>query len=112
MISLAEIIETQLVERPAEMAGLFCGLVAGSIVAACRMFEWRHAGRLAFSTAAAVGDFRRFGAPRPHRVSAPSLLMLFGAGAVASCAMILPGISGGVRAADTGNVRRRDQRDQ
>jgi len=93
VVLLASLIETQLVERPAEMAGLFCGLVAASTVSAGRLFEWRHPGRLALTAAVAVLTFAGLGA-RAAPAADPSPAAFFGAGAVAVCAMILPGVSG------------------
>ena len=93
VVLLSPIIEAQLADHPSEMAGLFCGLVAASIATACRLFEWRRAGLLALTAAVAAVTFAALGA-QAAPVAAPPLLALFGAGAVASCAMILPGISG------------------
>ena len=93
VLLLASLIETQLAERPVEMAGLFCGLVAASTVAACRLFEWRRAGRLGLAAAVAALTFAGLGV-RAAPSADPSPLAFFGAGAVAVCAMILPGISG------------------
>ncbi len=90
---LASVIETQLHERPETMAGLFCGLVAASAVSACRLFEWRGGDRLTLMVASAVGTFALLGL-QSGPVADPSLPVLAGAGAVAVCAMILPGISG------------------
>ena len=89
----ASVIETQLEERPETMAGLFCGLVAASAVAACRLFAWRSSGRIAVTVAAAAATFALLGL-QSGPVADPSLPVLAGAGAVAVCAMILPGISG------------------
>ena len=89
----ASVIETQLQERPETMAGLFCGLVAASAVSACRLFEWRSAARIGIMAVSAVATFALLGL-QSGPVADPSLPVLAGAGAVAVCAMILPGISG------------------
>ena len=90
---LASFIETQLSERPTEIAGLFMGLVAASTVAACRLYEWRRPGYMLLSVAVAVAAFAGLGV-QGGQVESPSLMALLGAGAIAVCAMILPGISG------------------
>ncbi len=90
---LASVIETLLEEHPETMAGLFCGLVAASAVSACRLFEWRGGDRLSLMVASAAGTFALLGL-QSGPVADPSLPVLAGAGAVAVCAMILPGISG------------------
>ncbi len=93
VLLLASVIETLLEEHPETMAGLFCGLVAASAVAACRLFSWRHWGRIAVAVASAAATFALLGL-QSAPVADPSLPVLFGAGAVAVCAMILPGVSG------------------
>ncbi len=93
ILLLASVIETQLEERPETMAGLFCGLVLASAVSACRLFEWRGAIQVVLMAVAAVATFALLGL-QSGPVADPSLLVLAGAGAIAICAMILPGISG------------------
>ena len=93
ILLLASVIETQLEERPETMAGLFCGLVAASAVAACRLFEWRGASQTILMLASAAATFALLGL-QSGPVADPTLPVLAGAGAVAVCAMILPGISG------------------
>lgn len=93
ILLLASVIETLLEEHPETMAGLFCGLVAASAVTACRLFEWRGGDRITLMVASAVATFALLGL-QSGPVADPSLLVLAGAGAVAICAMILPGISG------------------
>ena len=93
IVLLASVIETQLEERPETMAGLFCGLVAASAVAACRLFEWRGAVQAVLMAVSAAATFALLGL-QSGPVADPSLPVLAGAGAVAVCAMILPGISG------------------
>ena len=93
IVLLASVIETQLQERPETMAGLFCGLVAASAVAACRLFDWRGFAQAAVMALSAAATFALLGF-QSGPVADPSLPVLAGAGAVAVCAMILPGISG------------------
>ena len=93
IVLLASVIETQLEERPETMAGLFCGLVAASAVSACRLFDWRGGAQLGLMAVSAAATFALLGL-QSGPVADPSLPVLAGAGAVAVCAMILPGISG------------------
>jgi putative membrane protein len=78
---------------PAQCRGLFFGLIAGSLA-----IPWLRAGHMgtrevSVAVAAAVIAFVLVGLP-PRQVADPGLLQVFGAAAVAICAMILPGISG------------------
>ncbi len=93
ILLLASVIETQLEERPETMAGLFCGLVLASAVSACRLFEWRGAVQAVLMAVSAGATFALLGL-QSGPVADPSLPVLAGAGAIAICAMILPGISG------------------
>ncbi len=93
ILLLASVIETQLEERPETMAGLFCGLVAASAVAARRLFRWRSFGRIVLMAGTAGVTFALLGL-RAGQVVDPPLPVLFATGAVAVCAMILPGVSG------------------
>lgn len=81
-------------EQPVLLSGLFLGLVAGSVVVALREFEGRIGGaQVATGAAVAVAVFAILGL-RSGRIDDPSLLVFLVGGAVAVCAMILPGISG------------------
>ena len=89
----ARVIPGLLERYPHQCLGLFFGLVAGSI-----MIPWRRIDRpglihVAIAAAAAVVAFFLTGFPPQHGFT-PSLFQVFGAAAVAICAMILPGISG------------------
>ena len=89
---LAGVIEETLIEHPEPMAGLFLGLVAASVLITGRDVEWAP-GRLAAAGLVGLALFVALGwqgAP----VADPEAPALFGAGAVAICAMVLPGISG------------------
>ncbi len=93
VLSGASVIETQLEERPEVMAGLFCGLVGASGVLSCRLFDWSRPHRIAVMTLSTALTFAFLGFQSAPVVN-PSPLVLFGAAAVAVCAMILPGVSG------------------
>lgn len=93
LLALASIIEGLLETRPEEMAGLFLGLVAGSIVVAWTLLRNRTSTELAIMAATGLITFFLLGF-QSGPVSDPSPIVFFGAGAIAICAMILPGISG------------------
>ncbi len=78
---------------PAQMRGLFFGLIAGSLA-----IPWMRIGRvtarlLLLATVAAAAAFFFAGLP-PAGAFEPQLWQVFAAASVAICAMILPGISG------------------
>ncbi len=91
--SLAGPIETQLHDNPEEMAALFFGLVAASIVVALRLIS--QPTLVHYQLMAAVGAvvFMLLGFQSGPMYDPPPMILL-GAGALAVCAMILPGISG------------------
>jgi putative membrane protein len=93
VVSLARLLEALLEDHPQAIAGLFFGLIAGSIVIA-----WKLVGRWApslYATTAivALGAFFVLGL-RSGDVANPSTPIFFAAGTLAIVAMILPGISG------------------
>jgi putative membrane protein len=100
VVVLAGLIETLLRDRPVEMAALFLGLVGGSTVVAWRLLERRDAVRIFTLLAVSVAVFVLLGLREGtseeavSQLTDPALWAFFGAGAVAICAMILPGISG------------------
>lgn len=115
--SLAGVIETQLHDNPEDMAGLFFGLVAASIVVSLRLID--RSTVLHYTLMAAVGAvlFWLLGF-QSGPVNDPEPMVLIGAGALAVCAMILPGISGsfillmiGMYSAVIGAVSERDLAD-
>lgn len=93
VVALTSVIEHQLEANPIPMSGLFLGLVAGSAVIAAGDVESWTRGRVLACGAATVLAFVALGL-RPAVVHDPSPLLFAGAGAVAICAMILPGVSG------------------
>lgn len=100
VFSLASLMERLLHDYPEEMAGIFMGLVLASLVATYLSLEppANHKARLSLSevaiaTAVAAGVFVLLGFSATPQTD-PSLLAYLGAGALAICAMVLPGISG------------------
>lgn len=100
VLALSQILETLLEERPEEMAGLFTGLVLGSVVIAWGLLQRRDSTRFAIMAATALAFFLAMGLrggtteDTVSQLDSPAALVFFGAGAIAICAMILPGISG------------------
>lgn len=93
VLALSHLIENLLETQPIRMAGLFFGLVLGSIVVAWRLIERRDLLHLALLGGVAVAVFWLLGLSA-GTVPDPGLVAFFAAGAIAICAMILPGISG------------------
>jgi putative membrane protein len=100
VITLSGLLERLLHDHPAEMAGLFLGLVAGSAVVAWQLLTRRDLRSLAVLVAVAALTFGLLGIPGSTSTSeaaggsTPAAWAFFASGAVAICAMILPGISG------------------
>jgi putative membrane protein len=98
--TLASLIETQLNDHPVEVAALFLGLVASSVIVAWRHLRRRDPARLAVMVAVAAALFVALGLrggtseDSVAQATDPAVWAYFLAGAVAICAMILPGISG------------------
>ncbi|MDP7550725.1 MAG: DUF368 domain-containing protein [Acidimicrobiales bacterium] len=90
---LAGPIEAGLADHPESMAGLFLGLVLASILIAWRIPGSWSRGRVGLTAVVAVVLFVALGW-QAGPVADPSAAILFASGAVAICAMILPGISG------------------
>jgi putative membrane protein len=100
VLTLASVIEDLLHDYPEEMAGLFTGLIAGSVVIAWRLVKKRDTKALAVMAIVSVAMFVLLGLREGTsdetvgQLSDPALWAFFAAGAVAICAMILPGVSG------------------
>lgn len=100
IVSLAHLIETLLHDEPVLMASVFLGLVAGSVVIAIGLI--RDPDRMHGLTAAivAIVVFALLGLrggtseDTVAQATDPALIAFFIGGAIAICAMILPGISG------------------
>ncbi len=100
LVTLAGVIRDLLHNHPEPMAGLFMGLVLGSVVVAWGLLENRDLKRLLIGLAIGVVVFVLLGLRTGTTEEAvgeavnPALWAYFASGAVAICAMILPGISG------------------
>ncbi|MCP5028361.1 MAG: DUF368 domain-containing protein [Actinomycetia bacterium] len=93
VIVLTSVIEHLLEEQPVRTASVFFGLVVGSMVVAWRMVDHPIPTDFATMGGVAVVSFFLLGL-RSGPVSDPAVPLFFAAGAIAICAMILPGISG------------------
>ena len=100
VFSLSGLIEFLLEDHPVATAGAFFGLVLGSVVVAWQLVETRDLQRVVTLVAVAAATFVLLGLRESTSATAVGqaddahLLVWFGSGAVAICAMILPGISG------------------
>lgn len=94
VVALASLLDQQLEERPTILAGLFFGLVVGSVIIAWRLLREPKPSLYLVAGAVGVILFVVLGLGEEVVVENPGLLAFFGAGALAICAMILPGISG------------------
>lgn len=100
VFSLAHVIERLLHDEPVIMAALFVGLVAGSMVVAWTMMRHPELNHIAIAVLVAVGVFVLLGLRKGttedsvRQLTDPAIWAFFVSGAVAICAMILPGISG------------------
>ncbi len=93
VIAMAAPITWLLEHHPRPTAGVFFGLIAGSIMVAWHLLTERDMFRGVVMVATAAIAFFILGL-RGGEVADPSLLAFFAAGALAICAMILPGVSG------------------
>lgn len=100
VVALSHVLERLLEERPVVMAALFLGLVGGSIVVAWAMLKVRETKHIWIAIAVGIAIFTMLGLSggttedTVGQISDPQLWAFFLAGALAICAMILPGISG------------------
>ena len=101
VIVLSSVVGDLLDERPIEMAGLFFGLIIGSTVIAWHLLRSPQSYHLIIVAVVAVVAFVGLGLrgggvdeESVSQASNPAMLAFFLAGAIAICAMILPGVSG------------------
>jgi putative membrane protein len=93
VVVLVSWIRHQIETNPMQVSAVFFGLVAASVVIASREVKQWDATRVALGLAMAAVAFFALGV-RSGAVNDPSWVVVFGAGSIAICAMILPGISG------------------
>jgi putative membrane protein len=99
--ALSSVLEQLLDDEPVKMSALFIGLVVGTIYVAIRMLDRIDATTVAIMVGVGVALFLLLGlksdtivADDAAEVVTRSPLIFFLVGAIAICAMILPGISG------------------
>lgn len=93
VVTLASFLDHHLEERPEVMSAIFGGLVAASVVVAWNKLRTRDGLRLLLVVVTAAAAFWFLGL-RSEAATDPATIWMFGAGALAICAMILPGVSG------------------
>ncbi len=99
-LTLARIIRDLLHDEPEVMAAIFLGLVAGSVIIAWRLIRRPALLHAAIIVVVGVATFVALGLAHGTseesvgQLAEPALWAFFGAGAIAICAMILPGVSG------------------
>ncbi len=91
--SLASVVESLLREYPVRTAAVFFGLIAGAIVVAWRLIRTPALAHVAVAATLGAAAFVLFGL-RGAAVDDPEWYVFAGAGALAICAFILPGVSG------------------
>lgn len=93
VLALVELVRLGIDEQPVVLSAAFFGLVAATVVTSRReVSRWR-AGLVVVFVLVAVAVFVLLGV-RAGSVADPAAAVIVGAGALAVCAMILPGISG------------------
>ena len=93
VVGLVEVVRWLIDEQPVGLSAAFFGLVAMTVVTTRReVSRWR-GGLVVVAVAVAAAVFVLLGV-RAGSVADPSAVVIVGAGALAICAMILPGISG------------------
>ncbi len=98
VFSMSSILSGFVENYPEESRGLFLGMVAVSILVPIGMMDMRDVKRrlpvlIILFVLFAVGSFFGTGFTSAPRTD-PSLILIFGAAAIAVCALVLPGISG------------------
>jgi putative membrane protein len=99
-LTLARVIRDLLQDQPELMSAIFLGLVAGSVIIAWRLIRAPLALHAALIAIVAVATFVALGLAHGTseesvgQLAEPALWAFFGAGAIAICAMVLPGVSG------------------
>ncbi len=96
---LSAVIERLLAEQPVRTAAVFSGLVVGSVVVAWRLIQHRTSAHIAVALGVGAGLFLLLGLRSDTHATGAEIAtqpwwIFTAAGALAICAMILPGISG------------------
>ena len=96
---LSAVIERLLAEQPVRTAAVFSGLVVGSVLVAWRLIQHRTSAHIAVALGVGAGLFLLLGLRSDTHATGAEIVtqpwwIFTAAGALAICAMILPGISG------------------
>lgn len=100
IVALAGVLESLLHDHPVPLAGLFLGLIAGSVLIVWGQVDRWDAAKVGVMIGVAGLVFIGLGLKTEtietatNQASDPLLIAYFLAGAIAICAMILPGVSG------------------
>lgn len=94
VVLLAAFLERQLEENAVIVSAAFFGLVVGSVVVAWGLVKAPRPEHAAIALVVGAGLFIALGLGEGGDATDPGFLAFLGAGALAICAMILPGISG------------------
>jgi putative membrane protein len=92
VVSVARLTSTLLVEHPVPVWSFFFGLIVASVIVVARRIPDWHWWYVVLLAAATIGTYVLVGTV--PATTSESLLFVFVSGALAICAMILPGISG------------------
>ncbi len=93
VVTLATGLEHLLETEPVLLAAAFSGLILGSVAVSLTEIHTHRPSTTAVIITSAIATFLLLGL-RTGRFEDPSLLIVFAGGALAVCAMILPGVSG------------------
>jgi putative membrane protein len=93
IVALVEVVRWLIDEQPVGLSAAFFGLVAMTVATTRSQVSRWSAGLVVIFVAVGVGVFLVLGV-RAGSVADPAGVVIIGAGALAICAMILPGISG------------------
>ena len=93
VLTLARFIEDLLHDEPVRIAGLFLGLIVGTIVIAWRLLRSASVRHVLVAVGVGIVAFLLFGL-QSGVVADPGLPVFFVSGMLAICAFILPGVSG------------------
>lgn len=94
ILTLAHFIGVQLEEQPIVLSAAFFGLVVGSVIIAFGLLKELAPIHVAIVLIVGTAVFALLGLGGEAATQTPGLAIYFGSGALAICAMILPGISG------------------
>lgn len=100
VLSLAGVMEAFVTNTPTLSRGLFLGMVAASVAVPLLMVDWSTVNRRhwwlygVLFMVAAVAAFLMTSSGGGRNIEHPSPFLIFGAAAIAICALALPGVSG------------------